>query len=264
MRILHFLPLLFLAFHTKAQGFSGLFSDCQVTGSTTVFDLKHNKWFFTNKSDADSATLPASTFKIINLLIALETKAIKDENEIVKWQGQTDTVLYGYRPEIYRDMTVKEAFEVSAGWVFMELSERIGRKAYARYLTLCGYGNGDLSKPGADFWNYGPFAISPKNQVAFLAKLYEGNIPFSKKNINIVKRVMVTGSTASHTLRSKTGWTRVNGKDIGWWVGYVERGGHTYFFATRISKKRPVANPGFAQCRKSITLNILRELKMLD
>jgi beta-lactamase class D len=119
MRIFYFLPLLFLAFQAKAQDFSSLFSDCQVTGSTTVFDLKNNKWFFTNESGADSATLPASTFKIINLLIALETKAIKDENEIVKWPGKTDTVLYGYRPEIYHDMTVKEAFEVSAGWVFM-------------------------------------------------------------------------------------------------------------------------------------------------
>nr|WP_265714840.1 MULTISPECIES: hypothetical protein [Sphingobacterium] len=49
------------------------------------------------------------------MLIALETGTIKDENEIMKWPGKTDTVKYGYRPDIYRDITVKEAFEVSAG-----------------------------------------------------------------------------------------------------------------------------------------------------
>ena len=73
-------------------------------------------------------TLPASTFKIINLLIALETKTISSEKEIVKWVGSTDTLKYGYRPEIYHDMTVSEAFEVSAGWVFVELAKKIGKK----------------------------------------------------------------------------------------------------------------------------------------
>ncbi|QRY60736.1 hypothetical protein JVX97_19050 [Sphingobacterium siyangense] len=32
---------------------------------------------------------PASTFKIINMLIALETKTIDDENTVVKWPGTT-------------------------------------------------------------------------------------------------------------------------------------------------------------------------------
>lgn len=81
-------------------------------------------------TDIKQGCLPASTFKIINLLIALETKTIANENEIVKWIGKVDTVKYGYRPEIYRDMTVKEAFEVSAGWVFIELAKKIGRENY--------------------------------------------------------------------------------------------------------------------------------------
>ena len=85
---------------------------------------------------AKKETQPASTFKVINLLIALETGVIKDENEIVKWVGTTDTVRYGYRPEIYRDMTVKKAFEVSAGWVFIELAKKVGREKYLHYLTV--------------------------------------------------------------------------------------------------------------------------------
>ncbi|MFC3197609.1 hypothetical protein ACFOET_08300 [Parapedobacter deserti] len=35
-------------------------------------------------------------------------------------------------------MTIKEAFEVSAGRVFMELAKKIGREKYLHYLEACG------------------------------------------------------------------------------------------------------------------------------
>jgi beta-lactamase class D len=183
---------------------------------------------------------------------------------MIKWPGITDTTRYGYRPEIYRDMTVKEAFEVSAVWVFLYLAEKIGRERYKHYLTLSQYGNADLSEKDPDFWNLGALAISPRNQVEFLVHLYEGKLPFSKRSIDIVKRVMVTEHTKDYTVRAKTGWTREHGMDSGWWVGYVERGKDLYFFATRVSKKRSENHPNFGNCRKEITRKILHQLKVLD
>lgn len=240
------------------------FKDCQIEGSASVFDYKNKKWILSDNKDARIETLPASTFKIINLLIALETGVIKDENEVVNWVGKTDTTLYGYRPDIYKDMSVKEAFEVSAGWVFIELAKKIGKERYKHYLKLCQYGNQNLSQKDADFWNFGAFAISPVNQIEFLTKVYEEKLPFSKRNIEILKRVMITEKTDTYSIRSKTGWTRVSGNDIGWWVGYVERNDNVYFFATRIIKKRSTINNNFGQCRKDITKNILRQLKAIE
>lgn len=104
-------------------------------------------------------------------MIALETNTIKDENEIIKWVGSTDTVKYGYRPEIYHDMPVKEAFELSAGWVFVELAKKIGKDTYRKHLAESKYGNNNLSQTEADFWNFGDFAISPKNRVEFVKSL---------------------------------------------------------------------------------------------
>src|SRR5688500_7858276 len=104
------------------------FDDCGLKGSITLYDYKNKKWTFSNEADSRWETLPASTFKIIHSLIALEAGIVKDENEIIKWIGKTDTVLYGYRPEIYKDMTMKEAFEVSAGWVYIEFAKRMKRK----------------------------------------------------------------------------------------------------------------------------------------
>lgn len=244
--------------------FSSAFKKCNVEGSITIYDHQKQKWIFSDSADARITSLPASTFKIINLLIALETGVIKDENELFKWTGQKDTAIYGYRPEVYKDMTVKRAFEISAVWVFTDLAKRIGRERYQHYLNLCAYGNGNLSEEGTDFWNFGAFEISPANQIEFLRRMYEGKLPFSRRNISIVKNVMISKEHPNHSIRSKTGWSRQNGKDVGWWVGYVEREGNVYFFATRLTKDRKLANSNFGQCRKDITTDILRELGMIN
>jgi len=265
MRLLLFLVLLLISNTTFSQ--SGLrqpFDECGVTGSTTIFDQANKSWLITDSLDASKGMQPASTFKIINLLIALETRAIRDENEIIKWPGSTDTTLYGYRPEIYKDISVKEAFEVSAGWAFIEIAKRIDRRKYRHFLSLSGYGNVDLSEKGDDFWNFGPMVISPKNQVEFLIKIHERKLPFSKRNFDILKNVMVTEQTKSYAIYSKTGWTRIDGKDIGWWVGYVERNDNTIFFATRITKPRSLENTAFGNCRKQITRHFLRQLGALE
>lgn len=239
------------------------FKDCHVDGSITVYDYNKKQWTISDEQDSRRETQPASTFKVINLLIALETGVIADENAIVKWPGKTDTTLYGYRPEIYKDISVKEAFEVSAGWAFIELAKKVGRDKYAHYLKIADYGNGDLTEKGDDFWNFGPFGISPRNQVEFLVKVYEGKTPFSRRNVDILKRVMITEDTAHYKLRSKTGWTRVDGKDIGWWVGYVEQKGNVYLFATRLTKQRSSPNPDFGNCRKTITKHVLKSMGAL-
>jgi beta-lactamase class D len=236
------------------------FKECNLTGSITIYDYKNQKWVISDERDSKIDMQPASTFKIINLLVALETGTIKDENDVVRWPGTTDTTLYGYRPEIYKDITVKEAFEVSAGWAFIELAKKIDRDKYAHYLKLAGYGNGNLTEKGEDFWNFGGFGISPRNQVEFLIKLNEGKTPFSTRSIDILKRVMINEQNSDYTLRAKTGWTRVDGNDIGWWVGYVQRNDNTYYFATRVVKPRKTVNPNFGNCRKTITKAVLQQV----
>ena len=239
------------------------FNACNVTGCIVIFDNNRKQLIVSDSVLAESEKLPASTFKIINLLIALETGVIRNENEIVKWPGQIDTVKYGYRPDIYHDMTVKEAFEVSAGWVFVELAKKIGHDNYCRYLKECNYGNQNLSEPGDDFWNFGKFGISPINQVNFIRNLYEGNLPFSTRNMDIVKRVMKTEQTENYTIYAKTGWTREGGVNTGWWVGFVETKHGVWYFATLLLQDRKINSPNFGSCRKEITKAILNDLGVI-
>ncbi len=246
------------------SNFKKYFDECQVDGSIAIYDNANQTWILSDTIGTKREVLPASTFKVINMLIALETGVIKDENEIVKWPGKTDTIKYGYRPSIYHNMSVKEAFEVSAGWAFVELSKKIGKERYRSYLTKCRYGNLDLSQSDPDFWTYGKFAISPINQVTFLKELYDGTLPFSKRNIAIVKRVMLTEQKQSYSIRSKTGWTRQDGINTGWWIGYLTTKDNVYFFATRLLQDRKNNQSSFGKCRKEITLSVLKDLGVLD
>lgn len=239
------------------------FEACGVEGSIILYCLHDKTWIVSDSLDIHKEALPASTFKIMNLLIALETEVIKDENEVIAWVGETDTTLYGYRPDIYRDMTVREAFEVSAVWVFTELAKRIGKERYRHYLETCGYGNQDLSVAGDDFWNVGSFAISPLNQVNFLRSVYEGKAPFSRRNIDILKQVMIVEKKEGYTIRAKTGWTREGGINTGWWVGYLEKGEEVFFFATRLFQDRKFNRQDFGACRQEITKSVLKEIAAL-
>jgi beta-lactamase class D len=249
-----------LALHVR-KDFNAFFEDCGARGTVAIYDVNAKSLILNDSLLYEQENLPASTFKIINLLIALETGVIKDENEVIPWVGSTDTLKYGYRPDIYKDMSVKEAFEVSAGWVFTELSKKIGRERYLHYLKKCAYGNLNLSEPDPDFWNYGAFAVSPKNQLAFLYALYTNNLPFSQRSMTIVQKVMITEQTAEYTLHAKTGWTRANGQNLGWWVGYIDTGKGIYIFATRLLQD--FKRSDFGTCRKEITFKVFRALGIL-
>lgn len=240
------------------------FEDCQLNGSITIYDYNAQKWIASDVEDSNVPTLPASTFKIVNTLIALEAGVIKDSDDIIRFPGNIDTVKYGYRPKIYRDMSVREAFKVSAGWAYVEMAKKIGKEAYKKHLTDIGYGNLDISIDDTDFWNFGDFAISPANQIKILIGVYEETLPFKKESFRILKDMMIVEKTDSYTLRAKTGWTRYGGNDTGWWVGYVEKKDNVYFFATRLIKPRTVLNKKFSRCRKKITRAVLRQMNILE
>jgi beta-lactamase class D len=76
--------ILFISIQLSGQvNLAKPFSDCGVDGSTTIYDYKEKKWIFSNKENSEVATLPASTFKILNSLILLETGVVKDELEMI-------------------------------------------------------------------------------------------------------------------------------------------------------------------------------------
>ena len=61
------------------------------------------------------------------------------------------------------------------------------------------------------------------------------NLPFSNLNMEIVKNIMLIDSTDNYKIYAKTGWTaRVEDKQIGWYVGFVENSNGLWVFAMNI------------------------------
>ncbi len=238
------------------------FDSANVTGSIFINKLGTDTFICYNKADFDITTLPASTFKICNSLIGLETGVIADENFVIKWDGITRPV------EAWNhDLTLAAAIKVSAVPYYQELARRVGAKKMQQWIDKAAYGNRNIGGGIDKFWLTGKMRISPRQQIDFLQKLYKGTLPFSKRNQNIVKHIIINDSTASYILRAKTGWAaswaKTSGVDIGWWVGYVETGNQVYFFATRL-KNTENTNPKFAPARIGISREILSRITGLN
>ena len=237
-----------------ANNFKAVFEACHVQGSTVLYEAKRDHWVITDAEDADRRTLPASTFKIFHSLIALDTGAAKP-GELFPWDGQKRELAIWNK-----DTTLEDAFRNSTVWVYEAIEKRISKNTYARYLNWANYSNGDISHGNKDgnFWVYGRFGVSPKEQILLLEELYRNELPFSRVTMAHVRQMMFVGDSENGRVYGKTGWTRQNGFHIGWWIGYVETETGPLFFATRITKETTKALDNFIECRKSITSQIIQ------
>lgn len=258
--LLYFIPI----FSFSQAEVGKVFKEYNLNGSTTIYDYKYKKWFFTDKTDANKTTLPASTFKIINSLIALDLKVIADTNEVVKWDGQEKT-FKDVRIEAWnKDTNMKEAFKNSTVWFYVRLSNKIGLANYRYYLKKAKYGNLKINNgKDGDFWNYGPFAISPVNQINFLKAFYDERLPFLQSSIRKVKDLMLVEKTDTYSIYAKSGWS-YDKFDNGWWVGYIQTRDNVYFFATRIIKCLDTLYPSFSDVRRQITKQVFSRLRIIN
>lgn len=203
-----------------------------VTGCIVIYDLHKNNYLVYNKERCEERFLPASTYKILNSLIALETDVIKDENEIIPWDSvdrQND--------KWNMDQNLRTAIKYSVVWVYQGLARKIGQERMQHYIDTVKYGNCNIGGGIDRFWLDGDLRISPFEQIEFLKRLYFEDIPFSKRNIKIVKDILINEQTDNYVLRGKTGWSAGLKPETGWYVGYLEENGNTYFFANNIEIK---------------------------
>lgn len=256
------LLLLFLSHNLFAQKklsqFDHYFKEAGLKGSFSLYDLNKKEYSTTDVKDFSIATSPASTFKIPNTFIALEEKAIADENEVLKWDGTPK-----YLKSWEKDHDLKNAYKNSTVWFYQEMAKRIGPDKYRNYLQKLDYGNQDISAGLTTFWLGTSLKISPKNQLEFLQKLYAEKLPFSQRTYLIGKEIMVEEKTSTYTLRAKTGWADTKPTHTGWYVGYVETKENVYFFATRLYQPDADQHDDFGTQRKAITRKILTDFKIL-
>lgn len=240
--------------------FQKYFDNCKVKGSISIYNTRTKKWIISDSVEFKKPTTPASTFKIPNSIIALKTGVIKDENEIIKWDGVKRN-----NPEWDKDTDFRHAFKNSTVWFYQELARRIGIENYKKYLKEFDYGNQQISKVDT-FWLDESLQITPEQEIKFLRKFFSYSISIPVSVIEKVKDIMTEETTDSYTLRCKTGWGTENKNNlwVGWWVGWVKTDSTVYYFATRIYKNKNEELGNFLQCRKDITKQIFRDLGLVN
>ncbi|SHF09623.1 class D beta-lactamase [Pedobacter caeni] len=240
----------------ETKDFKRFYDQYKVQGSFILYDQKNDKYTCYNQEQASTPFTPASTFKICNSLISLETAAVADENVVSKWDGKERPM-----PAWNADTDMKNAFKNSTVWFYQELARKVGEEKMKFWLEKLNYGNADISGGIDGFWLRGGLRITPAAQIEFLRKLQQNKLPLSSRSMDIVKKMMMVKDSAGVVLRAKTGSGKQDNLTIGWYVGYVTTKDNVYYFSNCIQTENRGAD--FANARQDIAYHILEELNIL-
>ena len=215
-----------------------VFRSFGLVGTFALYDVPKDELTLVDAKRAETRYVPASTFKIANSLIALETGVVKDENEVIP---------YGGRPQPLKiwenDMSMREAITVSNVPIYQELARRIGLKRYHDWLDRLDYGNRQTGTALETFWLDGPLEISAIEQAHFVARLALSQLPLSGRSQSIVRDILKLESKGSLTLYGKTGWRSSSTPQLGWWTGWVSNGGKITTFSLNFDIPLPQDAP---------------------
>jgi beta-lactamase class D len=202
-----------------------------VQGTVIISSLDNKTTYVHNHQRALERLSPASTFKIMNSIIALETGVIADQHEIIKWDGQKrDLETWN------QDQNLKSAFKFSCIWFYQELAKKIGIETYLDYFNRLNYGNKLVGTDVTTFWlkDGGDLRISPYEQIEFLRQIYQHQLPITERTYEILKDIMLEEATDNYKIYSKTGAATKDWIGHGWYVGYITTNDQVWIFATNI------------------------------
>ncbi|QCX37877.1 class D beta-lactamase [Aureibaculum algae] len=241
------------------QEFQTIIDASNVTGAILIYDLEENKYYSNDYQWAQKGNLPASTFKITNSIIALETGIVENDSTLFKWNGENR------RLKIWeQDLTFTNAFRFSCVPCYQEIARKIGVKKMTEYLDKLEYRNMKVDATNIDlFWLEGTSRINQFQQIDFLKRFYTSELPISERTEKIMKRILVIEENDTYKLSGKTGWSISNGNNNGWFVGYIESQNKTYFFATNIEPKEQFDMNLFPMIRKDVTYKAFEKMRII-
>ncbi len=218
--------------HAEDADLAALFAAAGVEGTLVIADLDGDPVQVHNAPRAAQRFPAASTFKILNTLIALEEGVIAGPDALIPWDGRLHDL-----PDWNRDHTLASAFATSCVWCYQTLARQIGAERYRSHLDRAGYGV--LAEPfdPVAFWLDGRLTISALEQVEFLRRVILRTLPYRDSSDAGLRRVMLAETSAQHRLFAKTGWAARATPQIGWYVGYVETPEATWIFALNMDTR---------------------------
>lgn len=234
------------------------FRDAHVEGSIALYDTSEQRVVCSDGPRCKAAYLPASTFKIANSLIGLENGAISSADSVLPWDGQNHAVA-----DWNQDHTLRTGFQASCVPCFQQVARLVGESSMQSWLKRLDYGNTDMTGGLDVFWLKGGLRITPLEQLDFLWRLDAGLLEVRPTSRAIVLDIMELEHGPEYILRGKTGLALPpdSDRDVGWFVGWVERRERRVYFATVIDGHPPEVD--LVTTRRALTERILRDRKLL-
>lgn len=217
-----------------------------------------------NPDRAAERFLPASTFKIPNTLIALETGVASGPDHLIEFDPSLRGD--GFWIDVWsQDHTLRSAIRNSVVWYYQALAREIGEERMLRYLKQFEYGNCSIEGGVDRFWlGSGGLRISPDEQVRFLQRMYEGRLGVSDRSTEILKEILVLEENPQYRLSGKTGTADVTStRELAWLVGYVERDGNIWYYALNVEGEQVWETWGPPVERLNLLRRLLRQLEII-
>jgi beta-lactamase class D len=242
------------------ERFQKIIDSVQLQGAILLYNFKKDTYYSNDFEWAKKGQLPASTYKIPNSIIALETKVVDDQHTVFKWNGEKRMF-----KSWEEDLTLRQAFLRSCVPCYQEVARKIGVERMNQHIQKFKYGTITVDTTNLDsFWLQGKARITAFQQIDFLVRFQQQKLPISERTHNIVTKIMILKETDNYILRGKTGWSIEGDHHNGWFVGYVENDETVLFFATNVSPiSKDFNQKKFQENRKVITYKALQEIGIL-
>jgi len=216
-------------------------------------------------SDLDTRHVPWSTFKIPNLVLALETNVAASLRAWRDWNPAQRPAAAHWPAEWQEGQDLGTAFARSSVWYFQDLALDVGTDTYRTKLAEWHYGDGEVPDGSDDFWLDGSLTISVREQVDFLGKLLTGRLGVSAASLAALNEASRSGRAGEGHLHGKTGAgpddpSKTDGSFSGWYAGYILRDDRPLVvFALHM------AGPSFTSirdARRALVVRLLADLRL--
>jgi beta-lactamase class D len=234
------------------------FMDIGTSGTFVGYKTEDYLIIASDKTRSGEERLPASTFKIPNSLIALETGVVTDpDKDVFKWDGITRDIAAWNK-----DHTMRSAIAVSAVPVYQEIARRIGQERMQKFVNLFEYGNRNIGGGIDQFWLTGDLRIDPIQQIDFVDRLRRGVLPISKRSQDLVRDILPVVKVGNSIIRAKTGLlgAEVGKPSLGWVVGWAEKGQGNDLIQTVFAMNMDCNEPRHIPARMVVTQQCLMDI----
>jgi beta-lactamase class D len=208
----------------QQAAYARLMDSLGFTGTVLTYDPRSNVMTVADTAALDRGELPASTFKIPNTLIGLET-GVLHRDLVFRWDS-TERANASWN----EDLPLARAFRVSCVPCYQDVARRIGVGRMTQWLDRLRFGTMVVTDSTIDsFWLRGASRITPIQQLDFLMRLHERALPLSTSTFDDFAYIFTIRRDADGAFCGKTGTSAGADGTVAWFVGWKQSGANVRY-----------------------------------